>query len=74
MSVDVVCIRILPDGRLRRAEAARFLGLAPATMAAWAVRGVGPLPRRVGGRVFYYLKDLEAFRDEGVREAAQRVK
>lgn len=69
MGLDEVKVRVLPDGRVSRADAARFLGLATATMAAWSVKGLGPLPRRVGGRVFYYLCDLEAFRDTGIRQA-----
>lgn len=69
MNVDEIRIRVLPDGRVPRADAALFLGLATATMAAWSVRGLGPMPRRVGGRVFYYLRDLEAFRDSGARVA-----
>jgi hypothetical protein len=69
MNVETVKVKVLPDGRVPRADAARFLGLATATMAAWKSKGLGPRPRRVGGRVFYYLRDLEAFRDTGAREA-----
>ncbi len=69
MPFEEVRIRVLPDGRVPRADAARFLGVATATMAGWSVRGLGPLPRRVGGRVFYYLRDIEAFRDTGARAA-----
>lgn len=69
MNFVEVKVRILPDGRIPRADAAKFLGLEVATMAAWGVRGTGPRPRKVGGRVFYYLRDLEAFRDTGAREA-----
>jgi len=65
-----VSIRILPDGRVSRQDAAAFLGLRPKTLACWSGLGHGPKPRKVGGRVFYLLKDLEAFRDSGAREAA----
>ena len=68
--VEHVKIRILPDGRVSRADAAAFLGCSPKTMADWFSKGVGPRARKVGGRVFYLLKDLEAFRDTGAREAA----
>lgn len=71
MKLEEVRVRILPDGRVPRADAARFLGLANATLAAYVVRGIGPMPRKVGGRVFYYLRDLEAFRDSGAREAVE---
>lgn len=63
-------VKITPDGRLSRRDAATFLGLAVGTLAQWAWQGIGPKPRKVGGRVFYYLRDLEAFRDSGAREAA----
>lgn len=69
MYFDTVKVRILPDGRMNRSDAARFLGMESGTLAAWGVKGVGPRPRKVGGRVFYYLRDVEAFRDTGAREA-----
>lgn len=67
---EEVKVRVLPDGRVSRADAATFLGLSTKTLAHWAMRGVGPLPRRVGGRIFYMRADLEAFRDTGARVAA----
>jgi hypothetical protein len=68
--IDEVRVRVLPDGRISRADAAAFLGLRPKTLADWKCRGLGPQPVRVGGRVFYRLADLEAFRDTGARAAA----
>ncbi|WP_267395237.1 MULTISPECIES: helix-turn-helix domain-containing protein [unclassified Sphingomonas] len=68
--VEHVRIRILPDGRVSRADAAAFLGRSAKTMADWFSKGVGPRTCKVGGRVFYYMKDLEAYRDTGAREAA----
>jgi predicted DNA-binding transcriptional regulator AlpA len=68
--VEHVSIRVLPDGRVSRADAAAFLGRSPKTLADWFSKGTGPKPRKVGSRVFYLLKDLEAFRDSGAREAA----
>lgn len=65
-----VKIRILPDGRVSRGDAAAFLGLSPKTMAQMACQGRGPLPRKVGGRAFYFIKDLEAFVSNGARQAA----
>lgn len=60
---------VLPDGRVARADAAMFLGLSAKTLSEWSRLGLGPLPRRVGARIFYYMADLEAFRDRGVRVA-----
>ncbi len=54
-------IRVLPDGRLSRGDAALYLGLKPKTLSMWQVAGKGPRAVRVGGRVFYYLADLSAF-------------
>ena len=54
-------IRVLPDGRLSRGDAALYLGLKPKTLSMWQVAGKGPRAVRVGGRIFYYLADLDAF-------------
>ena len=61
IDIEKVCVRILPDGRMAREDAAVYLGLKPKTPAMWAVEGKGPRGRRVGGRVFYYKGDLDAF-------------
>jgi hypothetical protein len=59
--VERVCVRILPDGRMTRADAARYLGHAEKTLAMWALNGRGPRSVKVGGRVFYFQRDLDAF-------------
>jgi hypothetical protein len=59
--VEQVRVRVLPDGRLTREEAAKYLGKQPKTLAMWQLQGKGPRPVRVGGRVFYYLNDLDRF-------------
>lgn len=56
-----VSVRILPDGRLTREDAARYLGFSSKTLAQWHINGKGPRNVRVGGRRFYYKKDLDAF-------------
>ncbi len=58
---DEVRIRILPDGRLTRADAARYLGRAKKTLEMWAMEGRGPRSVRVGGRIFYFKNDLDGF-------------
>lgn len=52
-----------PDGRVSRAEAARFLGFRPKTLAEWHRLGVGPKSHLVGGRRFYSLEELRAYAD-----------
>ncbi len=58
---DQVKVRILPDGRLSRRDAAAYMGLDPKTLANMATQGRGPRMVRVGGRVFYFRDDLDAF-------------
>lgn len=69
-ALNTANVIVLPDGRINRKGAATFLGREPKTLADWHTKGIGPKARKVGGRVFYYLRDLEAFRDTGAREAA----
>jgi len=56
-----VRVRILPDGRMDTINAAKYLGRAEQTLADWRCKGIGPNWVRVGGRIFYYQKDLDAF-------------
>ena len=55
-----------PDGRLSRANAARYLGFSASTLANWSLRNYGPKGHKVAGRVFYYTRDLDAFIGQGV--------
>jgi hypothetical protein len=59
--VDQVRVRVLPDGRLTRDDAATYLGLKSKTLAMWKLAGKGPRSVRVGARCFYYRADLDAF-------------
>jgi hypothetical protein len=61
ITVDRVRVRVLPDGRLDAVNAARYLGRSPKTLAQWRLHGKGPPSHKVGGRVFYYLDDLNAY-------------
>jgi hypothetical protein len=54
-------VHCTPDGRVTRAEAARFLGFKPKTLANWARLGIGPDSIMVGGRRFYHLDDLQRY-------------
>jgi Helix-turn-helix domain len=60
-AVEQIRVRILPDGRMSRDDAARYLGHKPKTLAMWALSGKGPRSIKVGGRVFYFRSDLDAF-------------
>ena len=66
-AIEQVRVRVLPDGRMSRGDAARYLGHRPKTLAMWALSGKGPRSVKVGGRVFYFRSHLDAFvlGDEG---------
>lgn len=60
-AVEIVKVRMLPDGRMSRAEAAKYLGVAVNTMRFWETQGTGPESVLVGGRRFHYKEALDAF-------------
>jgi hypothetical protein len=60
-TVEKVRVRVLPDGRMSRDNAARYLGYEAKTLAMWALEGKGPKSLKVGGRVFYFKDTLDAF-------------
>ena len=52
---------VTPDGRVSRADAARYLGFKPKTLANWHRLGIGPKSVLVGGRRFYHVDELQAY-------------
>ena len=60
-TIDQVRVRVSPDGRVSRRDAAAFLGREPKTLAMWAYEKRGPKPISVGGRIFYKIEDLREF-------------
>jgi len=60
-AVERVRVRVLPDGRMSRQDAAKYLGIAEKTLAMWALEGKGPRSIKVGGRRFYYQDTLDGF-------------
>ena len=60
-ALDHVRVQILPDGRMTRENAARYLGMQPKTLAMWQLEGKGPSSVKVGGRRFYFKDALDAF-------------
>jgi hypothetical protein len=59
--IERVTVVLLPDGRMDRKSTARYIGCAQQTLAIWALKGVGPRPIRVGGKVFYQKNDVDRF-------------
>ena len=60
-AIEQVRVRVLPDGRMSRKDAAMYLGRAEKTLAMWNLEGKGPKSILVGGRRFYFKDDLDAF-------------
>ncbi len=60
-AIEQVRVRVLPDGRLTRKDAAKYLGRAEKTLAMWEMERKGPLSVLVGGRRFYFKDALDAF-------------
>jgi hypothetical protein len=61
LTIEQVIVRVLPDGRLSRADAAKYLGCSIKTLAMWKWQGTGPRWVLVGGRVFYYRHHLDEY-------------
>lgn len=55
----------LPHRYLRTPEAARFLGLSDRTLEKHRVYGTGPTYKKLGGRVVYAVRDLQAWAERG---------
>ena len=53
-------ITMYPDGRMRTEDAARYLGLAPKTLAMMRCSGKGPRFVKKG-RIFYFKEDIDAW-------------
>ena len=61
-AVEQVRVRVLPDGRMTRRDAAKYLGIAVKTVAMWDLEDPAKLGGvKVGGRRFYYKAELDAF-------------
>ncbi len=59
--IERVRVRVLPDGRMARKDAAKYLGRAEKTLAMWEMESKGPPSVLVGGRRFYFKDALDAF-------------
>lgn len=60
--IEHVKVRVLPDGRMTRSDAAKYLGVAVKTVAMWDLKHPTKLGGiKVGGRRFYYKAALDSF-------------
>ncbi len=59
-AIEQVRVRVLPDGRMTRRDAAQYLGIAVKTVAMWDLENPAKLGGfKVGGRRFYYKTRLD---------------
>ena len=61
----------MPPRMLRTQEAARFLGISLRTLEKHRTYGTGPTYRKIGGRVLYTVRDLEAWSAVGTRKSTR---
>ena len=59
--IKQIQVIVLPDGRMDRASAAAYIGCSIQTLAAWAMKKIGPAPIRVGGKAYYRKSDIDRF-------------
>ena len=50
--IEQIRVRVTPDGRLTRKDAAKYLGRAEKTLAMWQMERKGPPSVLVGGRAY----------------------
>ena len=60
-AVEQMKVMVDPVGRVSRKEAAKALSKKPKTLAEWKSKGLGPKSFLVGGRVYYWWSDVQAF-------------
>lgn len=60
-AVEMVKVQVLPSGKVDRKNTAKALGRTPKTLADWALKGAGPKPHNIGGRVFYDWAEVQEF-------------
>jgi len=57
----VISMKLEQAGLVDRLEFCEQVRICPRTARYWAVKGYGPAPRRIGGRVFYAQPEIDAF-------------
>lgn len=48
-------------GMVHRIDFCNQIGIVPRTARLWELRGYGPRPRRIGGRVYYVQDEIDVF-------------
>ena len=71
VKIEMPRVRVLPDGRMTRRDAATYLGIAEKTVAMWDLADPNKLGGvKVGGRRFYYKDRLDDFIGNTARASA----
>jgi hypothetical protein len=60
-AIEQIGVVVLPDGRMSRADTARYIGCTTQTLAAWAMKKIGPPQIKVGGKSFYRKNEVDRF-------------
>jgi len=71
-SIDMVRVRVLPDGRMDRENAARYLGRRPKTLAMWAWHGKGPRLIMLRGVTRECIGRIDAFNRSAAMDVCRR--
>jgi len=61
---ELIPIQVFPDGRISRAEAAKYIGVAPATLRTWNARGTHDeffKKTVIASKVYYSFDKVQAF-------------
>jgi len=58
---EVIKVRVHPDGRMDRKNAALYLDKTKQTLANWAVEGIGPQPVYINGTPYYFVGTCDAW-------------
>jgi len=64
-AIERTVVRLTPDGRMSRTDAARYIGVQPKTLAKWGMTGRGPQSLKIGARCFYTKVELDRFITQG---------
>jgi hypothetical protein len=59
--IEHVRVRVLPDGRMGTDDTSKYLDRTKETLKNWRFRGYGPRWVTVGGKVYYFKDDVDAF-------------
>lgn len=71
--MNVIKVNVMPDGRISRKEAAKYIGVSCATMRTWDCIGRHPEYLKkitVSGRVYYMFDDIKLFVEDQINGIA----